>query len=360
MNRVFRSVLVAGLCLTHFACSPSIHSSVSADESKYFPPIDYSQMSATDALKTKYELMKPYVRNQPEAEILRVVYEGLSEAKAKGKYKDVNMEDMMAHALQEAMMMIGRLASGQPMPSNAKGTTLWDIRMTPGNDLLGNVSWSVWQTITQNYLVYGREFNPELEKIYQRSIVKYGLEIAQKVSGADATQVQISKATSLYKKTIREVEGTEKGDAIINQIEDDVGAVISKDPRLHTLATAALIQGNYDWLGVRDPFAVRAYYWYDYQKNLLPGSWLGPVHDHDISKRGDYGKQVTLGNSYNDRGMIFWYTVTRDKAALDAINAQWATDPAKIVKADAQTMKANGYVKFPDAIYNAILANLPE
>lgn len=317
-------------------------------------------MNHAEVLKQKLQLMLPHVRNSSEKEILETIYNSLLEAKSKGKYLDVNMEDLLAHSFQEAMTLINRLANNEPLPSNAKGTHLWDIRMTPGNDLLGNVSWSVWQTITSNYLIFGRHFNDELAQYYQNFVVKYGLNTGLNLDANKANSSQIKQAAAMFKKEMTEIEGEHKASLMISELLGNVGRIIANNPTLHAQVITALVQDNYNWLGIRDPMAVRAYYWYDYQQNLNPTAWLSPVHNHDINTRGDYGKQVTLGNSYNDRGFIFWYTVTRDKKSLEGIIEQWSTDPAKITKADIRILKEKNYIKYSDEIYQEILAFLPE
>lgn len=317
-------------------------------------------MNQAEVLKKKLQLMLPHVRNSTEREILEVIYNSLLEAKSKGEYLDVNMEDLMAHALQEAMILINNIANNEPFPSNAVGSNLWDIRMKPGNDLLGNVSWSVWQTITSNYLIFGRNFNQELAQYYQEFVVKYGLKAGLGIDADKANSSQIKKAASIFKAKMDEIEGNKKASVLIAELLDNVGRIIADNPKLHAQVITALVQDNYDWLGVRDPMAIRAYYWYDYQQNLNPDAWLSPVHHSDIKDRGDYGKQVTLGNSYNDRGFIFWYTVTKDFEALQGINNQWSTDPAKITKHDLRILKENNYIKYSEDIYREILAHLPE
>ncbi|MFA5669097.1 MAG: hypothetical protein WC967_07625 [Balneolaceae bacterium] len=317
-------------------------------------------MSVEQELETKYQLMLAQVRNSAEEEILEVIYKGVLEMRLNGQNEDVNMEDLMAHALQEAKTLIDRLANNEPLPDNARGRTLWDIRMVPGNDLLGNVSWSVWQAITANYLIYGRHFSESLANYFDDFIVKYGIVAGQNISAAEADINHINKATNLFKKKLAEIEGEEKAKQMLSDLLDNVGDVIKDKPTLHVQVIASLVQANYNWLGVRNPFAVRAYYWLDYQQYLNPNSWLGPVHISDITLRGDYGKQVTLGNSYNDRGFLFWYLVTGDYAAVEQINKQWKDEPARITKADLMTLKNEGFIHYSDEIYFKLLALLPE
>ncbi len=320
--------------------------------------IDYEALSTEKALQKKYNRMLPHTRNEAEKEILEVIYKGLLATHTRGKTPDVNMEDLMAHALQEAMILINRVANNEPFPENAEGKTLWDIRMIPGNDLLGNVSWSVWQTITANYLIYGRHFNNSLATYYDDFIVKYGIESGQGIPAEEATIEHINTATNLFKKELEAVEGTEKAQQMLNQLLADVGKVIRDKPVLHAQVIASLIQANYDWLGVRDPFAVRAYYWYQYQQNLNPEAWLSSVHTADIEKRGDYGKQVTLGNSYNDRGLLFWYTVTKDYEAIEQIKRKWNADDAAITQKDLRLLREKGYIHYPDSVYQELHALL--
>lgn len=324
------------------------------------PPTSYQTMSIEQELETKYERMLAHSRNSAENEILEIIYRGVLEMHLNGLNEDVNMEDLMAHALQEARTLIDRLANNESLPNNAHGSTLWDIRMVPGNDLLGNVSWSVWQAITANYLIYGRHFNDQLASYYNDFIVRYGLDAGQNITAKEASIDHINKATNLFKKKLTEIEGKEKAKQMLNRLLDNVGAVIKDKPILHVQVIASLVQANYNWLGVRNPNALRAYYWLDYQQNLNPNSWLGSVHNADITLRGDYGKQVTLGNSYNDRGFLFWYLVTGDYATIKQINEQWKNDPTRITKTDLMTLKKEGFIHYSDEIYHKLLALLPE
>jgi hypothetical protein len=322
-------------------------------------PSSYQNMSIEQELRTKYRLMLGHTRNEAEKEVLKAIYNGVLKMRQNGRNEDVTMEDLMAHALQEAKGLIDRLANDEPLPDNARGHTLWDIRMVPGNDLLGNVSWSVWQAITANYLIYGRHFNDSLASYYKDFIVKYGLEAGQQITAEDADIDHINKATNLFKKKLKEIEGEEKAQQMLSQLLDKVSVVIQDKPVLHVQVIASLVQANYHWLGVRNPNAVRAYYWLQYQQHLNPDAWLGSVHAADITLRGDYGKQVTLGNSYNDRGFLFWYTVTGDYAAIIQINEQWKDDAARITKADLERLKKEGFIHYSDEIYSKLRALLP-
>lgn len=232
--------------------------------------------------------------------------------------------------------------------------------MVPSNDLLGNVSWSVWQAITANYMVYGRYFSDSLASYYSDFIVKYGLEAGQNITVEKADINHINKATNLFKKKLTEIEGEEKAKQILNSLLDNIGEVIKDKPTLHVQVIASLVQANCNWLDVRNPSAVRAYYWLNYQQNLNPKSWLSSVHIADITLRGDYGKQVTLGNSYNGHGFLFWYLITGDYAAIEQINEQWKDDLARITKTDLMTLKNEGFIHYSEEIYNNLLALLPE
>jgi hypothetical protein len=312
------------------------------------------------SLEARYQAMLPRTRGTLEPEILAVAKRGLLIGRQQGRYKDVSLEDLMAHARQEGNTLINALETGSPPLSKLKaiGTNLWDIHMQPSNDLLGNISWSIWQTISNNYLRFGKDFDPILKKYYEDHILKYGLTVPPD----QATELDIARATYNYRKKMKEQLGEAKAAELLDQELAAIKSVVSVKPELHVLVTAALIQANYDDLGAHSPNGIRAYFWLDYQKNLVPSAWLGRVDAADLNVRGDYGKQVMLGNASNDRGMFFWYAVTGDRTTLDAIKAAWATDPAALTKADYSLLQSKGYLQYAataPALYADVRALLP-
>jgi hypothetical protein len=269
------------------------------------------------------------------------------------------MEDMMTHARQEGNVLINGLEFGWDLKKmRANGTNMWDINMEPGNDLLGNISWSLWQTTSNNYLRYGQKFDPELKQLYKDYIVKYGLSVPED----KANELDISRATGSYRKKMKEKLGEQKANELLDLELKTLKRILSSKPQLHVMVTASLIQDNYDVYGVRSPNAIRSYYWLEHQKGLKPAAWLGTVHANDINVRGDYGKQIVLGNSSNDRGMVFWYAATGDQAAIRSLISLWDKDAGRLGKKDYDTLKTKGYltyIKGQPGLFEQIRALLP-
>lgn len=320
--------------------------------------VDYDKMGAVDALERKFLAMQPYARGVRELEIMRLAYETLLWGRKQGMWMDVNLEDLMAHARQESNEVIELLEKGKSINSaHAVGSTLWDFRMVPENDINGYISYSIWQTVEVHYLLLGRKFSPEIEKLYQDVIVKYA-----------------EDAPWQYKEKIAAKEGEAQAKVIVNKFLDDLTKIVSNVPALHVKIVSELIAEHYKDIGVRAPNAIRTYFWIDIQRNLNPDNWLNPVivsgerllltvDDVHAGVRGDYGKQVALGNSYNDRGMIFWYGVTADFRAIGRMIREWKQDPAHLIKADYQKLKDQKYLtyesKYPE-IFEYVLSKLPE
>ncbi len=325
------------------------HSGTPADKHD----IDYDAMTPVEALDKKYKLMQPFARGKQELEILRLSYETLVWGRKQNLWHDVTLEDLMAHARQESAQVIDMLEQGKDIKSaKAIGTNLWDFRMVPENDINGYISYSVWQTVEVHYLVLGRKFSPNIEQLYQDVIVKY--------SEANPWE---------YKAKIIAKEGEAQAKVIINKFLEDLTTVVSRNPELHVKIVADLMAGHYKEIGVRAPDAIRSYFWIDIQKNLNPANWLNPVivaadryADPSAGVRGDYGKQIALGNSYNDRGMVFWYGVNGDAKALGRMVDAWKNDPARLKKADYELLKEKNYLTYESKnpeTYQYILSKLP-
>lgn len=320
--------------------------------------VDYDKMGAAEALEHKFTLMQPYARGARELEIMRLSYETLLSGRKKNQWMDINLEDLMAHARQESNQVIELLEQGKSIASaHAVGSTLWDFRMVPENDLNGFISYSVWQTVEVHYLLLGRKFSTEIEKLYQDVLVKYA-----------------EDAPWQYKEKIAAKEGDAQAKVIVKKFLDDLTAIVTNRPELHVQVVAELMSEHYRDLGARAPDAIRSYFWIDIQRNLNPDNWLKPVivaeerstlmlNDPHAGSRGDYGKQVALGNSYNDRGMIFWYAVTGDFRSIGRMIDAWKNDPAHLKKTDYQLLKDKNHLAFestyPD-IYQYVLSKLPE
>jgi peptidoglycan/xylan/chitin deacetylase (PgdA/CDA1 family) len=344
--------------------------------------VDYARMAPEDALREKYERMVPFTRNRVEREVLDVAYRGLLEGRRTGRWMDVGLEDLMAHARQESGGVIDALAGGGDVARfHAVGTTAWDFHQLPSNDLNGFISFSVWQTITPNYLWLGKDLSPKIADLHRRYVAPYRLTDAEasaaqaeECGSGDAPRDQRDAFGFTSKMAKRETVGKAKPmfDAMIGELT----RALAGEPTLHVEVIAELIARNYRRDGVRSPRAVRSYFWSAIQQNLDPAMWLRSVRydddgaptrengclDVNRNKRGDYGKQVVLASSYNDRGMVFWYGVTRDGAALRHLGAAWSSDPARITASDYRWLREQGRLGYADEhpeIYDYVIARLP-
>ncbi|WP_157638092.1 hypothetical protein [Flexithrix dorotheae] len=315
--------------------------------------IDYSGMTVKEKHDTKKESMLLYAIDPVEEEIIDRCYSVLLEGQANGKWMDVELEDLMSHALQES--------KGELVKMNKKGVQdkeIWNFRSHPSNDLGGLISWSVFQAVTANYLDYGRAFHSGIETLYKDNVTKYGATVWN------------------FKTKMKEAEGEEAASIQFSNMVDELEGILWENPDIHIQVICELVQLHYNSHGVRSPNAVREYFWLMIQKNLNPDYWLSPVRfnddiapsspngyvDNNANKRGDYGKQVVLGNSYNDRGIIFWYAATHDTDRIEKMIEVWKSDPARLKKEDYKTLKNKGYLKYTKVhskMYDTVLAYLP-
>ncbi|WP_147372182.1 hypothetical protein [Mariniphaga sediminis] len=316
--------------------------------------IDYSSMTIKEKLDTKKDLMLSYTINQVEEEIITRCYFVLLKGQKNGNWLNVELEDLISHALQESK---GELVAMNK--EKIKGKEIWNFRSHPANDLSGLISWSVFQAVTANYLEIGRTFHTGIDTLYAENVTKYQATVWN------------------FSTKMKEAEGEEgarlKFTHMINRLEH----ILWDNPDIHVRVICELIQKHYDSLGIRSPNAIREYFWLMIQKNLNPSHWLNPVRFHDdippsssngyvdnnAHKRGDYGKQVVLGNSYNDRGMIFWYAASQDKERIERMIQMWKSDPAHLKDDDYKTLKRKGYLRYMNThskLYNTVLAYLPD
>jgi hypothetical protein len=339
-------------------------------------------------LRAKYERLGPLTRNAVEREVLDVAYRGLLDGRRRGLWMDVNLEDLMAHARQESGGVIDALARGEDISHfHSVGTTVWNFHQLSEVNV---TSFGVWQTGAPNVLWLGKDISPKLADLHLRYVDRYRLtEDEAKTIGASCAAYVPERgekdAWSFLKKiAIMEApNGPERAKAVNEELVRELGAVLAGEPELHAKVVAALLEKNYQRGGVRSPNAVRATLWPAIQTNLDPKMWLMPVRfdddrppspeggclDNNRARRGDYGKQVVLGSSYNDRGMVYWYAATGDQAALDGIARAWASDPARLVPGDYATLRGLGYLRYltaatvpgspsAPAIYEQVVARL--
>lgn len=311
------------------------------------------QVGGSADLRAKKDKMLSFANGGVEREIMERCYSVLSRGREEGRWPDVELEDLMAHSIQESKEEHIRMDR-----EGIRGKAVWDFRSHPSNDLGGLISWSIFQAVTANYLDIGPQFSSEIGEITQKYVTEYDAHIWN------------------FAQKIREVEGDHRGTEIVKELVLRLETVLRENPDIHIQVIAELVQRHYDTFGVRAPDAIREYFWLRIQTNLNPANWLNPVRfkddlmptpengyaDNNVHKRGDYGKQVAMGNFYNDRGIIFWYTVTGDEVKIKAMIKAWESDPARLINSDYQILWKLGYLRYAEKhpeIYHRILAQLP-
>lgn len=336
--------------------------------------VNYASMSAQEVLDKKYQMMSQVTHGKIEQQILDAVYKGFSWGRVHGKWPLVNMEDLMAHARQESSQVLDMLEAGKTdlRSAGTVGSTLWGYYSNPGQDLTGAISFSVWQGVEVEYLLSGRKYSDELNQIYKDYMVKYAFDGNDNLD----EETRENKAWG-YKKKIKDAAGEKEADKIFQSLIDRIVKTCSADPSIHVKIMADLLTKHFENEGAHSPLAIRSYFLNSIQRNLNPDNWLAPVRfkddilpskannytDNNFHKRGDYGKQVVMGNTYNDRGMIYWYGVTRDHQTINQIVDIWSSDPARLKKADYQLLSDKGYLRYKTkdaATFDYLMRVLPE
>jgi hypothetical protein len=308
-------------------------------------PIDYTSLSRKEGLNKKLELLSAYCRNDIEREVLELCHETVLWLHTNRGWDEVEIEDLMAHGLQESYGTLQALADGRSATRlGVVGDRLWTYHSRPSNDLLGLISWSVWQAVTPQMLHLGREYSSELAKLYKEYITDYEAGIWN------------------FKTKMIEKDGKEKAQENYQRLVASMTEILEKHPGLNSLIAAHIIRANYDSFGPCDPRAIRSYFWLTIQKNLNPKKWLAKVRfpddipptkengweDNNAHKRGDYGKQVLLGNDYNDRGTIFWHAAAGDEKSILQLVQAWHEDPARLRQKDYDKLKGKGSLKWAE------------
>lgn len=206
--------------------------------------------------------------------VLQIGYEGLLEARREGRGSDVGLEDLWAHAIKEGSILFAD-------PNRRWGkTTAEETR-----DMIGQTTIGPWQITVQN--------------VRQKYGIPYGID---------------SRWT-----------------------DAEVYVFCRDNPRVQARMIIDLVQENYDRHGVRDPYAIQAYFWFeafakreigqgDWQKSVLPvapdGDWrkLTPELKADT---GFYGKQLVCGTWTNPRGLLYWLAITGKDAEIAALGETW-------------------------------------
>ena len=249
-------------------------------------------------------------------EVLETAYHTLAAGQAMGRWLDVGLEDLWAHALKE-----GRTLFADPKARWGR-TTAAQTR-----DMIGQTTIGPWQMTIRN-----------VQKIYG---LPYG--------------VRYDWPT------------------------EDVFHFIEARPTVQAGMICDYIGNSYASLGVRGPFSIQRYFWLSafvkgeigqgaWDKSVLPvapdGDWTKLTY---AMKRdtGFYAKQILLGTEYNPRGLLYWLWVTDDldaiRATFEAWKSQrdgtWNEGPGEVIYLESTgrfTIGADDFKYVPDEAREAI------
>lgn len=207
--------------------------------------------------------------------VLRTGYEALGRGRARGKWADVGLEDLWAHAIKEGSILFEdpNKRWGKTGPEETK-------------DLIGQTTIGPWQMTVHN---------------------------------------------------VRAVYGPRHG-ASPDWSDAEVYAWARENPRLQAAMIADLIAENYRDQGVRNPYAIQRYFWLEafakgqigqgpWDSSVLatppPGGSWKDLTDEDKRRTGFYGKQLVCGTKTNPRGLLYWLAVTNDADGIRALLRAW-------------------------------------
>lgn len=225
--------------------------------------------------------------------VLTVARDALLRGKAEGKWPDVGLEDLWAHAIKEGRGLFNDPARrwGKTGPEETK-------------DLIGQTTIGPWQITVQNVKnIYGPPYG-------------------------------ISKDWS----------------------DAEVYTFCRDHPEVQASMICDYIQLSYTDYGRRGPYAIQRYFWLEgfvrgwigqgsWEKSVLAtppdGDWrkLTPEMKADT---GFYAKQLFCGHPHNTHGMLYWLWVTGDtEAILDALR-RWRDEPKRVWDEAAEKAVATG------------------
>ena len=206
--------------------------------------------------------------------VLTVGAEALTEGKKAGKWPDVELTDLWAHAIKEGSVLFNA-------PERRWGKTGPEETA----DIIGQTTIGPWQMTIQNVK---HKYGP-----------KYGVDPAW---------------------------------------DDEAVYTFCRDnPKVQASMISDLIQENYDLLGKRSPYAIQCYFWLEayakreigqgpWDKRVLPtapdGDWkkLTPEMKADT---GFYAKQLVCGSPTNHYGLLYWLAVTEKDAEIADLLRTW-------------------------------------
>ncbi|MFT3786896.1 MAG: hypothetical protein QM770_12135 [Tepidisphaeraceae bacterium] len=226
-------------------------------------------------------------------EVLETAYHTLALGREMGRWPDVGLEDLWAHAIKE-----GRSLFNKPEARWAKTGPV------ETKDMIGQTTIGPWQmTVTNVRQTFGRPFGVRPEW----------------------TDGQIFDYTRAR-------------------------------PAMQAGMICDYIQNAYVSWGTRSPYAIQSYFWLEafvkneigqgrWDKSVLPvppdGDWtkLTPAMKADT---GFYAKQILLGHPHNPHGLLYWLWITSDTDGISSALETWATQTrVEWNVTDAKSMKSD-------------------
>lgn len=225
---------------------------------------DYERMSA--AAGDKY--------GPGGQEVLRIAWETLLRGKSQGRWRDVGLEDLWAHAIKEGWGLFNK-------PERRWGST----GPEETKDLIGQTTIGPFQITLNNVQnVYGH---------------RYGIDPSWE--------------------------------------PERVYTYMKEHPEYHVAIAADIIQLNYDRHGRRTPAAIQSYFWLEafakgdigrgpWDKSVLASAPSGDWRDLTPEMKantGFYGKQILLGTGNSADGLLYWLWVTGKRDEIRDILGTW-------------------------------------
>jgi hypothetical protein len=276
--KIHPALLVTLVCLSAL-CSSAAFGDRPKTDLRPIPTAVEIPFEVADLIR-RYEAIREFIGDEMYGPggpiVLKVAFEALSDKHWAGEGLLVGLEDVWSHALQEGLILFNN-------PEARWGKTTAEET----SDMIGQTTIGPWQMTLRNIrATYGPP---------------YGID-------SNWTDAQIY---------------------IYCRDHPDVQAKMIID----------YIQRSYEVFGRRSPYAMQRYFWLepfvkgelgqadDWTKSVVakppPG---GTWHDLTPAMKADtgfYAKQVLLGTSYTNSGLLFWLAVTGDDAGLRNVLRTW-------------------------------------
>ncbi|MDW8261461.1 MAG: hypothetical protein RMJ35_02955 [Phycisphaerales bacterium] len=226
-------------------------------------------------------------------EVLETAYHTLAAGQHIGRWPDVGLEDLWAHAIKEGAGLFNRPEArwSKTGPEETR-------------DMLGQTTIGVWQITISN--------------IKQKYGLAYGISPEWP--------------------------------------ENRVFSHCRDRPQVQAGMICDYIQEAYSQYGRRSPYAIQKYFWLEafVKKEIGQGAWdrsvLPTAPDGDWRKltpelkaqTGFYAKQIVLGSPTNPHGLIWWLWVSGDVEGIREVLATWKIQPARVWDEAAQFAIAEG------------------